>query len=330
MDLSPAEIKEIRENLPTCVVVKIFKKYWQTHDAYDHMKWLDRDFKKTPVKTFDRFKNLSEARALCATMENSIQYREFIRLSERAQFNYVHRWETVSDLQLADNDPLAIAVKTNCPLGQIPVKDELFFKNVGSSEMPEFPTYLTEKEYANGRGLPTEKKQINPRGFHMNWWNVMKELRQVVPLQDNGDLVQQDTFMGQGATYYGVKNRDFGNEPTAPHAPNGIFEHKAGSEHSDGNRFYHYWQQHWNRIIDYKRDGDTITWRWRKRKAGFPWFWQVTVPKAWNVPQPDEGLPFKQGLGSVKKSKAKFKDLHAVQRKKEGIPDPFIPDHGGF
>ena len=51
---SLAKVKEIRENLPTTVVIKIFKKYWQIHDAQDHMEWLGAELRYRVLRAHNR------------------------------------------------------------------------------------------------------------------------------------------------------------------------------------------------------------------------------------------------------------------------------------
>ena len=51
---SLAKVKDIRENLPTTVVIKIFKKYWQIHDAQDHMEWLGGELRDRVLRVQNR------------------------------------------------------------------------------------------------------------------------------------------------------------------------------------------------------------------------------------------------------------------------------------
>ena len=317
MDFTTAEIKEIRENLPTAVVVKIFKKYWQVHDAQDHMKWLDRDLKKDMVQdTYGRVTNRCEARALISSMMPQLQYREFLRLQgEGVTFEWTDQPAYSPIPALNDHDPLSIAVSINTPLGKRPALNDEFFKKVGTIENPLMDLQDALKTRAdcwadgipNGRALPAGKSEINPRGYHKAWFDVMTQLIHVVPLQDNGDAVQQDTSGNpppEITAKYGTRqgwNWDF----TDP-------RHRL-----DTTPGYHYWSEWhllWNRVVDYKRVGDTITWRMRKRKPGSSWFYTM---------RPHSGMPLANGvLGSVKKSSAKFKRIPRASK--------VLPDHGGF
>jgi hypothetical protein len=315
MDFTTAEIKEIRENLPTAVVVKIFKKYWQVHDAQDHMKWLDRDLKKDMVQDYHkRITNRSEARALIASMMPQLQYREFLRLqNEGVTFEMTDQPAYSPIPELNDHDPLSIAISINTPLGKRPALNDEFFKKVGTIESPLMDLQSALKTRAeewadgipNGRALPAGKSDVNPRGYHKAWFSVMTQLTQVVPLQDNGDAVQQDTSgipPPEVTALYGTRNGwnwDF----TDPR------------HHLHKSRGHHYWSDWhllWNRVVDYKRVGNTITWRFRKRKPGSSWFYTMRPHSANTAPRV---------LGSVNKSSAKFKEVPKVK---------VLPDHGGF
>ena len=322
MDFTTAEIKEIRENLPTAVVVKIFKKYWQVHDAQDHMKWLDRDLKKDMVQDYHkRITNRSEARALISSMMVQLQYREFLRLhGEGVTFEMTNQPAYSPIPALNDHDPLSIAISVNTPLGERPALNDEFFKKVGTIENPLMDLQDALKTRAdcwadgipNGRALPAGKSDVNPRGYHKAWFEVMTQLTSVVPLQDNGDAVQQDTS---------------GIPPPAVHARYGTrngwnWDYTDPRHRLDTSPEYHCWHEWpllWNRVVDYKRVGDTITWRFRKRKPGTPWFYTM---RPFSLPG---GLPNKSAampLGSVKKSSAKFKRIPRASK--------VLPDHGGF